>query len=319
MELHYSQTETLPSSRALWFYYHMELHYSQTFSPCVTCINSFTTIWNYTTLKHKIQRSLRNFRFTTIWNYTTLKRTGICLSSTRCFTTIWNYTTLKLSYANMHEAIQFYYHMELHYSQTAAVASYILPSFYYHMELHYSQTDLITPSVGFLFYYHMELHYSQTFITTSLNLFAFYYHMELHYSQTRLLCFNIFTSFTTIWNYTTLKLCSRITHYVKSFTTIWNYTTLKLIGLFAGIYLVLLPYGITLLSNPYRSGKAYMLVLLPYGITLLSNCLRAVVSSDKSFTTIWNYTTLKLILNPTLALPGFTTIWNYTTLKRTKC
>ena len=55
--------------------------------------------------------------------------------------------------------------------------------------------------------------------------------------------------FTTIWNYTTLKLSSRIPHHVKCFTTIWNYTTLKLnLGDKAPAE-VLLPYGITLLSN----------------------------------------------------------------------
>ena len=35
---------------------------------------SFTTIWNYITLKQKLKSTASNQRFTTIWNYITLKR-----------------------------------------------------------------------------------------------------------------------------------------------------------------------------------------------------------------------------------------------------
>ena len=52
MELHYSQTTSELFSQAASFYYLMELHYSQTTTEKCTVKNGFTTLWNYTILKH---------------------------------------------------------------------------------------------------------------------------------------------------------------------------------------------------------------------------------------------------------------------------
>ena len=77
--------------------------------------------------------------------------------------------------------------------------------------------------------------------------------------------------FTTIRNYTTLK---RKTGYGRAdyrFTTIRNYTTLKRGGAGRVRAQVLLPLGITLLSNTSKPLRPCLHVLLPLGITLLSN------------------------------------------------
>ena len=73
--------------------------------------------------------------------------------------------------------------------------------------------------------------------------------MKLHYSQT-----DFAVSFR----------CRR-------FTTLWNYTTLKLALVALEAPTVLLPYEITLLSNNLGKNFSANSVLLPYEITLLSN------------------------------------------------
>ena len=55
----------------------------------------FTTIRNYTTLKHKIGGNSTMKSFTTIRNYTTFKPRGNARRYCASFTTIRNYTTLK--------------------------------------------------------------------------------------------------------------------------------------------------------------------------------------------------------------------------------
>ena len=64
------------------------------------------------------------------------------------------------------------------------------------------------------------------------------------------------------------------------------------------------------------AGFAVCVVLLPYGITLLSNFDSLVEVYLHCFTTIWNYTTLKRQKGKIATLARFTTIWNYTTLKQ---
>ena len=56
--------------------------------------------------------------------------------------------------------------------------------FYYLMELHYSQTQEEHRNKTHRFYYLMELHYSQTQNRPTRSTPPFYYLMELHYSQT---------------------------------------------------------------------------------------------------------------------------------------
>ena len=78
----------------------------------------------------------------------------------------------------------FYYHLGLHYSQTACKFPNISAAFYYHLGLHYSQTDFLLETQRSWFYYHLGLHYSQTVCTFAAVSAPFYYHLGLHYSQT---------------------------------------------------------------------------------------------------------------------------------------
>ena len=96
----------------------------------------------------------------------------------------------------------------------------------------------------------MELHYSQTGYSAPSRVLLFYYHMELHYSQTD--TGFILPEFIVLLPYG-ITLLSNIGD---------NEEENKI---------VLLPYGITLLSNHRHQHLNLFLVLLPYGITLLSN------------------------------------------------
>ena len=73
--------------------------------------------------------------------------------------------------------------------------------------------------------------------------------------------------------------------------------------------------GITSLSNQFNGHFAIITVLPLSGITSLSNSCGYDCLWDPSFTTIWNYITLKLLPYSFLDDDGFTTIWNYITLK----
>ena len=57
------------------------------------------------------------------------------------------------------------------------------------------------------------------------------------------------------------------------------------------------------------------IVLLPLGITLLSNEQFVKEFSAYGFTTTWDYTTLKRPRAGVKKPGGFTTTWDYTTLK----
>ena len=96
---------------------------------------------------------------------------------------------------------------------------------------------------------------------------------RLHYAQTqRQSRCQIYT--TTTWDYTTLKLFGAVNIRPVSFTTTLDYTTLKQLLEIARTDVVLLPLGITLLSNTTWYSIRPAGVLLPLGITLLSNYLR---------------------------------------------
>ena len=101
----------------LLFYYLMKLHYSQTYLKWYKHKPCFTTLWNYTILKHHLTSIhllsvllpyeitlfsnvlyfllMRYTCFTTLWNYTILKHRSRCNNDMDCFTTLWNYTILK--------------------------------------------------------------------------------------------------------------------------------------------------------------------------------------------------------------------------------
>ena len=117
--------------------------------------------------------------------------------------------------------------------------------------------------------------------------------MKLHYSQTEIIVLVLFTSFSTLWNYTTLKRqlgvldfsdgFSTLWNYTtlkpqqwdavdkKSFSTLWNYTTLKPLSCLNDLKAVSVPYEITLLSNAVSPSSGTTEVSVPYEITLLSN------------------------------------------------
>ena len=182
-------------------------------------------------------------------------------------------------------------------------------------------TTLKPPHIGrnqkILFYYHTKLHYSQTTVCAIFDRFivllpykitllsnlshfpllqcsSFYYHTKLHYSQT-------FTSssVSSLSFYYHTKL-----HYSQTIS-----------GVDDGEEEVLLPYKITLLSNFFVANSLIFPVLLPYKITLLSNFICFIHFSKIGFTTIQNYTTLKLLRAGASSIFRFTTIQNYTTLK----
>ena len=117
--------------------------------------------------------------------------------------------------------------------------------------------------------------------------------MKLHYSQT---------------------LCKIPTN-TGSFNTLWNYTTLKQPEPLMTASLVLIPYEITLLSNICFLYFVKAGVLIPYEITLLSNQVVVIELIGVSFNTLWNYTTLKLVVGYWNNIACFNTLWNYTTLK----
>ena len=95
MNLHYSQTYIFLHSEQIQFDYHMNLHYSQT----IWCIrpknNSLTIIWIYTTLKHGRTNNYVKICLTIIWIYTTLKQADMSTEVLASLTIIWIYTTLK--------------------------------------------------------------------------------------------------------------------------------------------------------------------------------------------------------------------------------
>ncbi len=92
---------------------------------------------------------------------------------------------------------QFYYPINLHYSQTALCGAGSRPRFYYPINLHYSQTRARPPAaVGF--YYPINLHYSQTYCEYIRTENGFYYPINLHYSQTDTAVGEITEGFTTL-------------------------------------------------------------------------------------------------------------------------
>ena len=121
------------------------------------------------------------------------------------------------------------------------------------------------------FYYLMKLHYSQTITLCVKYIERFYYLMKLHYSQTSLKVSLILSSFTTLWNYTILKLLAPLLertsvllpYEITLFSNRQRYSRLSIV--------VLLPYEITLFSNPTGNNIIHITVLLPYEITLFSN------------------------------------------------
>ena len=127
----------------------------------VLCRGCFTTIWNYITLKLWIFRPFRFRRFTTIWNYITLKQYFESSLSYQSFTTIWNYITLK------HVDFCITIRGVLPLSGITSLSNMSLSTFfnlgfYHYLELHHSQTKKTEQKRTLWFYHYLELHHSQT-------------------------------------------------------------------------------------------------------------------------------------------------------------
>ena len=145
------------------FYYLMDLHYSQTSLTELKRICSFTTLWIYTILKPHCWPLAGCTGFTTLWIYTILKPKklndalwvvllpyGFTLFSNGAqflfiFALVllpYGFTLFSNQFAYQGFAKQFYYLMDLHYSQTIKYIGSGTGAFYYLMDLHYSQTKL---------------------------------------------------------------------------------------------------------------------------------------------------------------------------------
>ena len=186
--------------------------------------------------------------FTTLWNYTILKPFYKSYINNFRFTTLWNYTILKHTDANSIDRMV------------------LLP---YEITLFSNFNSNIFLKLSVLLPYEITL-----FSNNVNNSFAkekFYYLMKLHYSQTSLKVSLILSSFTTLWNYTILKLLAPLLertsvllpYEITLFSNRQRYSRLSIV--------VLLPYEITLFSNPTGNNIIHITVLLPYEITLFSN------------------------------------------------
>ena len=230
------------------FQYLMKLHHSQTINSSISDIICFSTLWNYTTLKHSCPATRDGLCFSTLWNYTTLKPALEYVYRYVCFSTLWNYTTLKL---------------------ILKVSISLLVSVPYEITLLSNVFVMYSQNVWVSVPYEITLlsNENRTYYTKE----QFQYLMKLHYSQTSACLFLRLARFSTLWNYTTLKLAIVVTREDIRFSTLWNYTTLKLDWYF-------------------KCNRASFSTLWNYTTLKRSLCLQV---HHKSFSTLWNYTTLK--------------------------
>ena len=100
----------------------MNLHYSQTLCFSMKFSDSFTTLWIYTTLKLVWKELKQMYCFTTLWIYTTLKRAAKVSRYIRVLLP-YEFTLLSNRTGCLPVPAEFYYLMNLHYSQTCTVCS----------------------------------------------------------------------------------------------------------------------------------------------------------------------------------------------------
>ena len=129
--------------------------------------------------------------------------------------------------------------------------------------------------------------------------------------------FTISQSASTVWYYTTLKHTQVKMSKDHCFSTLWNYTTLKQSKTNWNCLWVSVPYEITLLSNfsalDSDKDEFQYLMKLHHSQTINSS-----ISDIICFSTLWNYTTLKLLFDHSRRGFCFSTLWNYTTLKQSR-
>ena len=195
---------------------------------------------------------------------------------------------------NLETVLQFYYLMDLHYSQTCRHDGRPPSPFYYLMDLHYSQTE-------------------EVLVLALVNFTTLWIYTILKRNKMTPSCIS---NFTTLWIYTILKRTCKCQSQQPDFTTLWIYTILKQGEILVYCIIILLPYGFTLFSNRRWQPFRKTIILLPYGFTLFSNpsstqrasfrfyylmdlhysqTLLYVFSLFLNFTTLWIYTILKLI------------------------
>ena len=259
-----------PSS-IIKFFCLMDLHYSQTKTASFVPWPSFTTLWIYTILKHRHPPIEVVRRFTTLWIYTILKP-FLIRPALWAVSLPYGFTLFSNKRSWRKQRPQFYYLMDLHYSQTSGARGRTRRGFYYLMDLHYSQTCLHCDVRNHLFYYLMDLHYSQTWWTRCPLDIQFYYLMDLHYSQTAMQRVVV-----GCWFYYLIDL-----HYSQTLGGCWvtvrafyylidlHYSQTKGYNVHHKDF-VLLPYRFTLFSNLWTHCHCYREVLLPYRFTLFSN------------------------------------------------
>ena len=146
-------------------------------------------------------------------------------------------------------SFQFYYLIDLHYSQTVGGEHSQPNAFYYLIDLHYSQTLQRSQMLKFRFYYLIDLHYSQTILVFCTNPVLFYYLIDLHYSQTFSRAVNVLLQFYYLIDLHYSQTAACVLIIVIGFTTLQIYTILKLISSTKTCIWVLLPYRFTLFSN----------------------------------------------------------------------
>ena len=165
----------------------MKLHYSQTKLVNMEKASEVSVPYEITLLSNCNRYILKKaVSFSTLWNYTTLKPWPAIKGGLWSFSTLWNYTTLKPRLMKSILFKLFQYLMKLHYSQTVSGGVFAVCRFQYLMKLHYSQTIGASRKRTRAFQYLMKLHYSQTTVFVGIFNLLFQYLMKLHYSQTTL-------------------------------------------------------------------------------------------------------------------------------------
>ena len=279
-------------SDGLSFYYLMDLHYSQTVVRVHGKSVSFTTLWIYTILKLLRRHRPKGHCFTTLWIYTILKQL-ICRCPAIFVLLPYGFTLFSNKPFGLKSNCQFYYLMDLHYSQTNDTAITICNSFttlwiYTILKLCCTMktTTIVLLPYGFtLFSNHWNaliiprpvlLPYGFTLFSNDIFLLLLQHLVLLPYgftlfSNPSALSSSFSFSFTTLWIYTILK------HYAAFYMEPPQFYYLMDLH-YSQTYIparpfiyVLLPYGFTLFSNSFSWHCTHFSVLLPYGFTLFSN------------------------------------------------
>ena len=169
----------------------------------------------------------------------------------------------------------------------------LLIQFYYLIDLHYSQTRPQRRRFSQWFYYLIDLHYSQTTSEPFFQKVMFYYLIDLHYSQTVSIAIANLMSFTTLQIYTILKqTLQNVVQYKVLLPYRFTLFSNELFEFFIVeefYYLIDLHYS----QTTQITQALKVIVLLPYRFTLFSNYTILTRTVKMCFTTLQIYTILK--------------------------